>query len=643
MPDKSLLSSIVKSMLVALLVTLLCALFLNTPLPRQVGLAARYDLLIPLALLLVLNALVLNLPGLVGQLVAPIYVMLVFALPLSGLWASGTSEQYVMAGTIPGSDSMLYYIDALRFLEGGFVSQISADKPFISALLSGLLAATHYNWVNTMILILVLAILAVYLATRELQRTHGTMAASIFLIILLFYYRRYTGTGMAENLGLCFGLLAFVLLWRYAIPSPAGSQRQAGWLVGGMGLLTPALFARLGAFIILPLLLLWVAWDTARTHGMRWNWQTWKTPILIVLAMLLVVGINRYIITLIAGPDAIASTQFTTHLYSLVTGGQYWGALESEHAELSHLAGNAYIIKALQICLAYFQQHPMGLVQGIARNYSTYFSDSMRGEYSYIDGASDLVNLVFRLICFLLAGAGLGSLFLSRNRPIRWLVGLCFAGMFLSIPFVPPISTYKLRLMAATIWIQALLPALAVAWLASLLPERFKSWQARLPAPPQISAWPSAIFALLLLLALVASPLMIRSTAHPTPLPQLACPSDQKAIVMRVEPGTYVELVNQDDPRQGWLPYIRLAYFKIKVHNLGEMTQFPIFEAINQPTVLMEGMDLVSQQEFLIFAPAELYSQKPGVVLACGNFLADPPPYTGDFFFAKSLQALDIP
>jgi hypothetical protein len=643
MASKPLLKITLQSFFVASMVTALCLLFLNIPLTRQIGLAARYDLFIPLALLLILNALILNIPGRVGQLLAPIYIMVVFALPLSGLWASGTSEQYLMAGTLPNSDSMLYYIDALRFLDGGTVSQSSADKPFISSLLSGLLALTHYNWIHTLILMLVLVILAVYLATRELQRTHGTTAASIFLIIIFLFYRRFSGTAMAENLGLCIGLLAFVLLWRYALPTPAGSQRRAGWLVAGMGTLTLALFARLGAFLILPTLLAWVVWDTFRTSGRKWNWQTWRTPILILLAMLLVVGINRLIINLIGGPDAIASTQFPTHLYSLVTGGQFWSALETEHPELAQLTGNAYVIKTLQICLSAFLQHPMGLLEGIARNYSTYFSDPMRGEYSYIDGASDLINQAARLACFLLAGAGLGTLFLRRNRPISWMVGLCFAGMFLSVPFVPPISTYKLRLMAATLWIQALLPALAAAWLVSLLPGWVKRWQQRLPALSQHSAWPAAIFSLLLLLALTLSPLLIRLTAHPTPLPQLVCPSEQKPIVMRVEPGTYVELVNQYDPRQGWQPYIRLAYFKLKIHNIGEMTQFPIFEAIDQPTVLMEGMDLLTQAEILIFAPAELYSQKPGVILACGNFLKDPPPYTGDFFFAQSLQELNIP
>ena len=643
MPTKPLLKTLLKSLGAALLVTALALLFLNTPIPRQIGLSARYDLFIPLALLIVFNALVLNLPGMLGQLLGPVYVMLLFALPLSGLWASGTSEQYVMAGTIPNSDAMLYYIDALRFLEGGYVTQISGDKPFTTALNAGLLGAAHYNLLITLAVILVLAALPAYLATRELQRTHGTGAASVFLIIILLFARRFTGTLMAENLGLCFGLLAFVFLWRYANPGPAGAERQAGWLVPGMGVLTLALLTRLGPFFILPLLLLWITGTSVRTYGLKWSWQTWKVPLLVLAAMLLVSGISRVIINLSAGPDAVTSTQFTIHLYSLVSGGQYWGLLETDHPELMQLTGNAYIIKALQICWSVFAQHPAGVLEGIGRNYATYFGDPMRGEYAYIDGASDPVNQAARLACFLLAGAGLAFLFLRRSRPIRWLVALCFAGMFLSIPLVPPISTYKLRLMAATLWIQALLPALAVSWLVSLLPERVKKWQARFPAFPEVSAWPAAFFALLLLAALTVAPLAVRLTARATPLPQAACPAGEQAVFLRTAPGTYAELVSQDDPRQGWQPYIRLAYFKIKVHNLGEMTLFPTFEALEQPTALLEGMDLVTHQEILVFAPAELYSQKPGVVLVCGNYRKDPPPYTEDMFFARSVQDLNIP
>jgi hypothetical protein len=638
MPAKSLFFTFLKSIAVALGITLLCLIFLNFPLARQVGLVARYDLLIPLALMFVLTFLVLRIPGIAGQLLAPVYMMLVFALSVSGLWASGTSEQYVLGGTIPFSDSMLYYIDALRFLEGGYVSSISADKPFISSLLSGLLAITHFNWLAALSLMLVLVILAVYLATRELQRTHGAAAASVFFIIIFFYYRRYSGTAMAENLGLCLGLLAFVMLWRFL------SHRQPGWLVAGMGVLTLALFSRLGAFLILPLLLAWVVWDITRTQGFqKWRWQSWKTLFLIGLAMLLVVGINRFIVNLIAGPDVISSTQFTVHLYSLVTGGQYWGNLESQHPEILHLSGNAYTLSALQICYSYFVQHPMGLVEGIARNYATYFNDGMRGEYSYIDGAADMVNLAFRVGCFILAAIGLGTLFLRRNRSISLFVGLCTAGMLLSIPLVPPISTYKLRLMAATIWIEALLPALAAAWVISLLPEWVKKWVDRLPAFPQLGAWPAAFFVVLLLLGLIISPVLIRLTAHPTSLPLSTCPAGQKAVVMRAEPGGYIELVDQDDPRQGWVPYIRLAYFKIKIHNLGESAQFPIFEAIKQPTVLIQNLDLLSSGEIMIFAPAGFYSQKPGLVMACGNFLPDAAAYTDDFFFASSLQELNIP
>ena len=644
MVDKSILRAAVTSILTALLVTVLCWLMLNTALPRQIGLAARYDLLIPLVVLLILNPLVLNLPGLVGQLVTPVYLMVVFSLPVSGLWASGTSEQYVLGGTIPYSDTLSYYTDALRFLEGGYVSSMSADKPFTTALYSGLLAVTHFNWLTTLVIIEVLVILAVYLAVRELQRTHGATAASIFLIILFLFERRFSGTGMTENLGLCFGLLAFVLFWRYTNPPPPGSPSSPGWLIGGFGVLALALFSRPGAFLILPVLFLWAVWETTRHNSAQiWRWQSWKTPILIVLVMLAVFGINRIIVFLSGGPNAGGTTQFTIHLYSLVSGGQYWGALVSDHPELANLVGNAYIIKALQICLSVFQQHPMGVLEGIARNYSTYFGDAMRGEYSYIDGASDGLNLVFRLGSFLLAGAGLGTLFLRRNRSIRWFVWLCFAGMFISIPFVPPISTYKLRLMAATLWIEALLPALAAAWLLSLMPKQLKKWTKSLPAVAQTSAWQAAIFALLLLALLVIAPLSIHLTAHGTTLPQLTCPAGQQRIVLRAEPGGYVDLVSQEDPRQGWLPYIRLAYFKIKIHNLAEASQYPVYESISQPTVLIRGIDLVSLKTYLVFVPEAMYSHKPGVVLACGSFQKDPPPYTDDFFYAQSLQELDIP
>lgn len=538
-------------LLVFVVIITTCFIFLNTPIPRQIGLTARYDLVLPVAILLVCSIFILRIPGIAGQVLSAVYVSVVFSLPLSGLWASGTSEQYIVGGVLQTSDSMLYYIDALNFLEGGNVSVYSVDKPFISSLVSGLLALTHYNWINVLILITVFVALSVYLAVRELQRTHGPLAGSVFLVFLFLFIRRYSGTAMSENPGFCFGLLGFILLWRFVLPVNSDDRARLHWLVLGIGTTTLALLTRLGALFILPLLIIWGFVIVSYKPGTekKWTSNIWKNLLWLICPVILIFICYRIVALSIAGPDAVVSSQFPIQLYSLVNGGQYWGALMADHPELSALTGNAFSMRALQVCLEAFLNNPLGIVSGVFVNLNTYFFDIGRGEYSYIDGSNDFINAVFRSVSFILAGLGILSLFFPRQQKIRSFLLVCVVGLLISVPLVPPISTFKLRLMAGSIWIQALLPALAVAWLVSWLPEKAQKFINNLPARSLVQAWAPASISAVMLLFLVLSPKIIRWTHTYTPLPNLNCPAGQKAVALRVYPGTYVELVDQYDPR----------------------------------------------------------------------------------------------
>ncbi|MBK7451177.1 MAG: hypothetical protein IPJ47_17935 [Anaerolineales bacterium] len=189
-----------------------------------------------------------------GELFALTATMALFALGLAGLWASGNTQSVVLNGLIPLTDAVGYYTDATRLQYGVDVSNFTAMRPFFAGLLSFFLRLTGRNLMVTVGIFTAIAGFASYLASREIQKTHGTELAVFFLILTFLYYRHHSGTTMSESLGVSVSLLGIALIWK-------GIADQKEWLtLFGVGVIALALNIRPGAMFVLPALLLWGGW-----------------------------------------------------------------------------------------------------------------------------------------------------------------------------------------------------------------------------------------------------------------------------------------------------------------------------------------------------------------------------------------------
>ena len=112
------------------------------PIPSAVGLFVRYNLIVLAVISLPLLYITFSVKGQWGTLAAFAITLLLFGLPISGLWRSGVSEPFIIAGLLPFSDAASYYSDALRVVEGFRFSAFSARRPLFPALLTVLLAVT---------------------------------------------------------------------------------------------------------------------------------------------------------------------------------------------------------------------------------------------------------------------------------------------------------------------------------------------------------------------------------------------------------------------------------------------------------------------------------------------------------------------
>jgi len=274
-PNASPVSSLAKILWIREAVIYLTALFVfalillnrspNLFRPLSMNVMFGFGLLVPFLALILLFS--FHTSGWPEKLITAIATLALFALALAGVWASGYTQSVSISGLLPLYDAQAYYIDALRLLAGRSIMEFSAARPLFTNLLATLLAMTGRNLMITLAILTAINALACYLASQEILRTHGSLAA-VFLFIFLFLYYRYRtiGTVMSENLGFPLGILGVALIWR------AIADHSHYLVLYGLLIITVALNARPGAFLILPAILLWGS-SLFREPDRRFSWR----------------------------------------------------------------------------------------------------------------------------------------------------------------------------------------------------------------------------------------------------------------------------------------------------------------------------------------------------------------------------------
>lgn len=156
---------------------------------RPFGIALRTDFwpIVPLTALLVY--VIYRIPGRIGELSAFAIVMILFALGLAGLWASGNTQTSTISGLIPMNDARSYYVDALRLTHGTSFSFFSSRRPLFAGFLSVLLLITNFNLAASLAILAAITGISIYFFSRELERTHGTETAVFAVVMMFLYYR----------------------------------------------------------------------------------------------------------------------------------------------------------------------------------------------------------------------------------------------------------------------------------------------------------------------------------------------------------------------------------------------------------------------------------------------------------------------
>jgi hypothetical protein len=560
----------------------------------------RYELIVFLGVTL-LYYLSFRLQGDRSVLAAFGLTMLLFALTLSYLWTSGFSDNFVIGGLLPYKDAKNYYLGASLLLNGLpiRIAGQAVGRPLFPGFLSSLLLLTGQNLKIALAILAQLAGIGLYLSTRQIRNLMGALAGTLYITFMYFYFQNIAGYAMSESLGFIGGCFGFALIWH------AAQRRKWLDLLLGLDILLVAVSARAGAFFIFPLLALWVGW---MFRGAK------RFSLLAVILTLAALAAGYFVANtlyprLVGVPEGSSFSNFAYTIYGQVRGGIGW------HSAIDEL-GTRDPSSVYQAAWAAFRATPSDFFKGVAWAYTDFFLPG--GSSIFVFGTKDYLyelDLVLWGLTIIILLRGLYRLAFKLRSDISMMLLAGFIGVFLSIPFLPPIDG-GMRFYASTMPFFFVLLAVGVSRFTDLDVE---------PAPVTNDLFFLRFVSVsLLVLTVLLPPVTLRVATKPA-LTEPACSLDQRSFVIAVNPGSYLDLVKDENISCGLAPticypdflkhntemYIDDFYQGLDALAAASQTDMQIIPTIN----LLDGYF----QYFVISDRQAISSSSQGLLLGCAT------------------------
>jgi len=599
---KEIISSIGRTILTIVVLIFVGLFFACYPLPRQIGLSFRYDLA-SISIIILLGSFVLLLVnGFIGGLAFTAFFLILTMLPLSGLWASGQTEPYILFGLLPYSDAQYYYLGAQRFLMGGSLSGIAAYRPIGPAAVALLLRITGGNLQATLTILTVVVGVAAAVAVLEVKKTWGPLAGALFSLLIFLFLRPFIGTLLSENLGLAYGLAGFSFLLSWS------KDRQPWALFIGIFLLGIGLQIRAGAYFVLATIFFAVFFGRKNLPK--------HSILLLILALLLVSSVHIVISLIYTGDTVPVSSNVMDILYMLASNSDNWRDLRAVNPQ----AYQVQTLDTIKMIFTEFTNNPSNLVKSLGRAYGEFFTLGRKGAFGFIEGERVHTTrpsvLAGTLLLFLLSALGIikaVSGWLKHKDMPFILILAAVLGILLSVPFLFVGDFSGMRFFATTAGFQVILPCLGLLFIENLAGR----WVKIKHDGASKGYLPTARTILSVLLAVLLIGLLVN--AIPTPVTQhveLVCEDGETPVQMTISRGSYITVMDDSMQASDWLPNIRESRARLSSHGLS--TSFSSeFKTLSAPFSIINGVNAFNMQGiFLVLKPEEL-PDPSGVIRLC--------------------------
>jgi hypothetical protein len=602
---------------------------LSIYIPSEIGLTARSIVSFPVfGILILILFLVYDRHSWLGDIAAFALTLAILALPLSGLWNSGLSNGVIIGGILPWSDASGYLSDAWSLAEGQLMSAFSGRRPWYASTLGALFRLSNGNLAITLAILSVLVAIACFALTREIQATHGTLVGVTVLTIMLFYYRITIGTNMTENLGTALGAIGLAVLWKGA------SRRQIRIIYLGLLLMTLALAARAGAFMVLPMLVLWGAWVFRGRSRLSISFLVGG-----IAAVFLGFSLDFALRELLTDSQSVAFSNYAYVLYGIGVGGKNWTQVMVDHPELLQLTDPELSARVSQLAWDVLRSNPMLALQGLLSAWRDYFSLTTNGAFGFINRFSEwnTETTFLNVAIWGLSAVGLFGCLTRLRDSSRSLTLAATIGILASVPLVPPIDSDSMRAYAATIPISAVWVGLGVATLSQVFGRLPSS---RIP-DTRVPRTGSVVFGLSIALFCISGPIAVKAFSSPARFEPGGCQLGLEPLYIRTNRTVLIHIVPDGEETYSHLPNIRYSDFTAHNGLLGS-TLYPqlaeVLGGLKAGQTFLVGYEF--QRRSLVYLVIEGLSlpSSPNMLVACAR-----PPHSEwqrsyGFYYVESIQ-----
>lgn len=614
--------------LAKIILIFLCSVIFYTcllifPLPSAIVLDFRYGLLGILIVITLLLYPAYQIKGWIGILLGLAVTLMLFALPLAGVWNSGVSEQSIFSGLFPWNDANGYYIDARQTLEGKYFSTFSSRRPLFPAFLTFLLGITQENLQSSLAILVLVTAIAVFFLTYEIFKSNGILSGLFTLTIIFLFYRRFAGTTLTTNLGLPLGIIGFTILWY-------GARQKIIYIcLLGTLFMTLALNARAGAFFILPAVLVWGIFCFRSKRRFSLHFLIGG-----ITAILIGFLANQIILKVFGHPDGVAFSNFAHTLYGLVVGGKSWTQIYVDHPGVQEH-------EMYSLALEAFRQNPFGIVGGALKAWYDYFNPNGMGAFSFIhfnQGQYPVVTARIRQTLYLLSYLSFLFCCYKWRKPENTLMVCLILGILLSVPFVPPSDADLMRAYAATIPISATLPFLIFTPLFRKVKLNY------LIQPPKfnLSIKAPIYFGLVLVFFCTIAPITTKIVSNLSEFTKIVCPNNIDPVYMKFRSGSFVRLVPDTAIGHTHLPNIKISDFRngFDIFSVGFPELTEELKKIEPSKDIMSGFDLKTGKFMFLIAESEMMPTQNSIIGICEKQEKNPVIEKSNFFIAEFVETV---
>jgi hypothetical protein len=325
--------------------------------------------------------------------------------------------------------------------------------------------------------------------------------------------------------------------------------------------------------------------------------------------ILLAFAFNLLMIKSMSNPGAAIFSRFPPTFYGLAVGGKNWVQIYQDHPFVDNLPDNQQASTIYALAFNEIRANPIRFSKGIVKFFLDFFSAKL-GAFAFIHDEMEI-----RWALYFLSFLGIIYLSIIRKDARSILLLACLVGVLLSTPFVPPRDSNWMRTYGAVIPFIVIIPSLSLA----LFNLRLKIVQKE-NLPEEVNAFrsPSFILCALLVASVMVGPFVVKPLAQKPVIQQANCTAPDTAFSIRINPGSYVQVISDDAAQVSYLPNLRISDLTHSVKSFGYRYIFA--QQPYQPGMtILNTLDLASRERVWIAVPSVGLPVDGSIVLVCGH------------------------